>query len=198
MNRDYEIFKKHKKNLPELVTAAFTLYENFIYSKAIYYSKVSYSRIDSDDFVSDVYVELFYFLGRIKISKIKDKEKFSFYIYMQYAVSRVYKKCRKLCIREEPFSFLEEVRNSDTRPGSINSRIKIEIETSLARTRPISSGTSVDFSKFLQELSERQRAIVNDRMKEVHETVTLKKLDISHGTYNAEMKNAKVLFQRYI
>jgi hypothetical protein len=166
MIEDYETLEKIG-DLAQLVTVVWTKYRPYIYKRAIQCEYVSKGRILREDFASDVYLKLFYFLGRIDIQKIKEKESFSFFIFVSQAATRVLdnsiKKDRKesVCLNCEKYENSVEYRDEEN--------------------------LFFNLEEYLSQLTERQRTIVNDRMNRIHEKETLKKLKISHGTYCAEI-----------
>lgn len=179
MNRDYELFLQNEKKLSKMVTEVYDLYKPYIMKKACFYERCSKGQILVEDFASDVYEKLFEFLGRIKKNKIKDKEKFSFFIYVHFASTRVFDKHMKL-LRVESCCLNDE-KNENQFCSNYNV-----------------SETTCEINKFIENLTERQKAIIEDKKNNVHETKTLKKLKISHGTYCSEVIKAKKLFKAYI
>lgn len=179
MTRDYELFLRNKNNLSEMVTNVFNLYKPYILKKAFFYERCSKGQILAEDFVSDVYEKLFEFLGRITLEKIKDSEKFSFFIWVHYTSTRVFDKHMKLLKVES--CCLDDEKN----------------ENQFCSIYGVSE-TSCDINKFFDKLSERQRKIVEDKKNGIHETKTLQRLKISHGTYCSEIIKAKKLFAAYI
>lgn len=80
----------------KLVLWVYSKYKLLIKKKAYFYSKVSRGQVDADDFMSDVYLNITYYLKFVDIQKTNE-EKFMFYIYVGYAISRTLKQYRKAC-----------------------------------------------------------------------------------------------------
>lgn len=78
----------------DLVLWVFSRYKNLIRKKAYFYNRASKGRIDVDDFVSDSYINLTYYMKFINIKKV-NQDKFMFYIYVSYAISKTLKEHRK-------------------------------------------------------------------------------------------------------
>lgn len=177
MTRDYQLFSSRKNDLSLMVTEVYELYKPYIMKKAYFYERCSKGQILAEDFMSDVYVKLFEFLGRITDEKIKDIEKFSFFVWVHYTSTRVFDKHMKLlkvescCLDDNENQYCSNYRVSET---------------------------LCDINKFFDQLTERQRKIVEDKKNGIHETKTLKKLKISHGTYCSEIIKAKKIFATYI
>ena len=68
--KDYDVLASGK-DLSELVYVVFEQYKPLILKKASLYQRCSGGRIQKEDFVSDVYEALYYFLSTIKNDKIK-------------------------------------------------------------------------------------------------------------------------------
>jgi len=179
MTRDYELFLKDEKNLSKMVTDVYNLYKPYITKKAFFYERCSKGQILAEDFMSDVYVKLFEFLGRITKERIKDENKFSFFVWVHFASTRVFDKHMKLLKVES--CCLDDEKNEN----QFCSNYKV-------------SETLCEINKFFEKLSERQRIIVEDKKNGIHEIKTLKKLRISHGTYCSEIIKAKKIFATYI
>jgi len=95
MTEDYRALQDFSGQ--KLILWVFTKYKNLIRKKASLYSRVSRGRIDADDFMSDVYLNLVYYIKFIDIAKT-NSEKFMFYIYVTYAISRTLKQYREDCV----------------------------------------------------------------------------------------------------
>jgi len=92
MTIDYQVLTSlPSEKLPEWV---FRQYEGKIRKKAFFYERVSKGRIDSSDFISETYLNLLHFLRYIRIEKA-NPDKFMFYIYVTYAISKTFKKMYK-------------------------------------------------------------------------------------------------------
>lgn len=92
MTTDYQALR----DLPpeKRVEWVFKQYEGKIRKKAFFYERVSKGRIDSSDFISETYLNLAHFLKYVNIDKA-NPEKFMFYLYVTYAISKTFKKAYK-------------------------------------------------------------------------------------------------------
>ena len=95
MTEDYQALQDFSGQ--KLILWVFTKYKNLIRKKAYLYSRVARGRIDVDDFMSDVYLNLVYYIKFIDIAKT-NSEKFMFYIYVTYAISRTLKQYKEDCV----------------------------------------------------------------------------------------------------
>lgn len=86
---DYEKLLLNYEDKNKLVQLMFTQYQNLIYKKANAYSRWFQGKLDRDDFVSDIYLKLYYYAEYIKLEKIKEPAKFSFHIFVTNAINDV-------------------------------------------------------------------------------------------------------------
>ena len=84
MTKDYQLLVQNAENQAALVTVMFETYKNFIYKKAIVNSRGFHGKVDVEDYVSDVYLKLFYYANYIKLDKVKP-DSFMFYIHVNNA-----------------------------------------------------------------------------------------------------------------
>ena len=87
MTSDFEFLTTHFENKPLIAHKAWELYKGFIYKKGLSHLSRR-DRADLDDFASDVYEKLVYFISLIKLEKI-NPENFCFYLFVNYACCNV-------------------------------------------------------------------------------------------------------------
>lgn len=136
----------------DLVLWAFSRYKNLIYKKAIYYSRVSKGRIGKEDFASDVYMNLTYYLSFLKKQKAKE-DKFMFYIYVTYAISKTLKQNRS------PLECVSIEQND----------LQDFIET-----RDDTCACEININRFYEKLTPRQVAVL--KLKQKNQSITYKEL----------------------
>ncbi len=162
------------ENLNQKVFMVFEKYKPLIIKKAYIYCRCSKNRMCVEDFISDVYEILYYFVGRIEKSKVKNLENFSYYRSVQYAILRIYKKIRKLVKNEKLINI-----DDDNKP-EFQFVAKEKVEDPLP-----------DVNTFMKLLTVRQRRILNYKMegKTLNEIRT--KLKCSYGTVHRDIYLAK-------
>ena len=167
-------------SISEKVYNVFEKYKPLIMKKACLYERCSRGRIDKDDFISDVYEKLYYFVGRLKIEKVKDLNRFSYYKSVHFAILRVYYKARNVFDCEKLFDLDEDG----------NEKIQLVSKNIVSETAP-------DISKFMNDLSERQRFVIRERMngKTFQEIRTV--LNCSHGTVVRDVFIAKKVYNKH-
>lgn len=167
-------------SVSEKVYNVFEKYKPLIMKKASLYERCSKGRISKEDFASDVYEKLYYFVGRLEINKVKDLTKFSYYKSVYFAILRVYYKTRTIFDCEKLFELDEDG----------NEKIQLVSKVFVSETAP-------DISKFMKRLSERQKFVVNERMngKTFQEIRTV--LNCSHGTVVRDIYIAKQIYNEY-
>lgn len=84
MTTDFQILVETKVNPATLVTAMYEKYKNYIYKKGIAYSSSFKSKFEVEDYVSDVYLKLYWYANYINLEKA-DENRFSFFIYVRNA-----------------------------------------------------------------------------------------------------------------
>ena len=168
---DLEIL--NEENLSERVYMVFEKYKPYIYKKAINISKISKGFVDVEDFVSDTYEWLYYFIDRIK--KEKTNENFSYYIHVKFAVLRVINKNVKISKNER---FLEDYED-------------------FACPEERESDFKYDLDKFVDTLPKRQKIVFVKKLNgETFETIE-KFLNVSHGTAVRDNQLATKSFANY-
>lgn len=167
-------------NLPKKVNFVFEKYKPLIYKKASLYSRCSKGRIDRDDFVSDVYEKLYYFVSKIDKSKIKDIEKFSYYTSVRYAIFSVYKKERKIIDNE---IFIPE--DEEGQP-----LIQFESKCGISELAP-------DISKFDNSLSRRQKIIKKELMKGKKLLDISKSINMSYGIVHLDIYKMRLKYKEF-
>lgn len=83
MTTDYQLLLANKQDQSKLVQIMYDKYKNFIYKKAINNTYYLRSKMDVEDYVSEVYIKLYWYANYINVDKVK--ESFSFYIYVNNA-----------------------------------------------------------------------------------------------------------------
>ena len=148
--------------------------------KASLYERCSKGRIQNEDFVSDVYEVLYYFVGRMDIEKVKDLSKFSYYKSVQFAILRTLKKNRKILDKECLFQYDEDG----------NEKTQLVSKLGFSELAP-------DISKFMDRLTDRQKYILERKMKgETHLQIRTK-LKLSHGMITHEMVKVKNIYNEF-
>jgi len=179
MAKDFRLYVTNKDNLSKLVYEVFSQYKPYITKKAKLYERCSNGMSQREDFELDVYEDLYKILSKFDPSKVKNTDNFSFFFFVAYAVKHCYWKMRKLI---------------DVETCILNDE---KYENSFESTRQFSE-TTVDVAVFYNQLTQRQIVIVKDRTQNIHEKETLKKLNISHGTYCSEIIKAQNVFHQYV
>jgi len=164
----------------EKVYNVFTKYKPLIIKKACLYEKCSKGRIQKEDFVSDVYEALYYFVECITINKVKDISKFSYYKSVQFAISRIYWKQKKLLDCECLFEFDEDG----------NEKMQLISKLGFSEMAP-------DISKFINRLTERQKIIFDKKMKGETYAQIRKTIKVSHGTVVHEIIRIKKVYEEF-
>lgn len=165
---DFEVLQT--KSVSEIVDFAFNKYKPYIYKRSLVCYKISKYQYLTKDFIQEVYVQLFYFIEKIKIDKIVDVNKFDFYIFVYYSTCRIFKSLnlnKKYYINENNIDYFNYM--SDL----------------------------MLYDKMKSVLTKRQNIILTHKMNNVHEKQILKKLNISHATYNFEMQIIKSIFNKF-
>ena len=161
----------------------YNVYQNYkplIMKKASLYEKCSKGRIQREDFISDVYEVLYYFVGRITIDKVKDLSKFSYYKSVHFAISRIYWKQKKIFDCECRFDVDED--------GN---------ETTQLISKLGFSEMAPDISKFMDRLTDRQKYVLDRKMKGETHTQIREKLNVSHGTIVHELIRIKKVYNEF-
>lgn len=166
--------------ISEKVYNVFTKYKPLIMKKASLYERCSKGRIQKEDFISDVYEALYYFVGRIDIEKVKDLSKFSYYKSVHFAILRVFYKTKKVFDYEHLFDLDEDG----------NEKTQLVSKFGVSELAP-------DISKFMKRLSERQKFVLNKRMKGKTFQEIRTVLKCSHGTVVRDMYIAKQIYNEY-
>ncbi len=177
MTKDYEIYEKNIGCKEKLVFEIYTAYKPLIEKLSKRYSFNSGGRIEAEDFQSEVYLRLYYYVNYIKKEKI-NPETFMFYIYVKYAISSVLEKNKTVNNNELLLIDNEEAQNLYFAP---------EIFTPF----------SLDLNKFYSKLTKRQLKVIKYRQRGIHENETRKILKISHGTYLGCINRAKELAKEF-
>lgn len=141
-----------------LVLWVFSKYKNLILKKAYFYSRVSKGQIDVDDFVSDVYLNLTYYLNFINIDKVKE-DSFMFYVYVTYAVSKTLKQHRRL-----------------------NAPVSIEqnnLENELVAVEQINLSADYLSNQLFKHLTKRQVEVI--KIKQANPSITYRELGTMFG-----------------
>lgn len=177
MTDDYIIYRANKNAINKMVFAVYKKYQPLIQSKAKKYEFNSGGRIDQEDFASDVYVRLHYFLSYIKEEKI-DPNTFMFYSYVKYAISSVFHKSKKVSSTE--FLLInDETHQNYYEAPEFNSILSLNVEP------------------FMNSLTSRQRKVLNYVRKGETYTSIQKKLKCSYGTIAGDIWRAKQLAKDY-
>ena len=161
----------------EKVYNVFNKYKPLIMKKASLYERCSKGRIQKEDFTSDVYEKLYYFVGRLEINKVKDLTKFSYYKSVYFAILRVYYKTRKIFDYERRFDVDEDG----------NEKTQLVSKFSVSELAP-------DISKFMDRLTDRQKYVLDRKMKGETHTQIREKLSVSHGTIVHELIRIKKVY----
>lgn len=167
-------------SISEKVYNVFEKYKPLIMKKASLYERCSKGRIQKEDFISDVYEVLYYFVGRMDIKKVKNVSNFSYYKSVQFAILRTLKKNRKIFDKECLFQYDED--------GN---------ETTQLVSKLGFSELAPDISKFMDRLTDRQKYILERKMKgETHLQIRTK-LKLSHGMITHEMVKVKNIYNEF-
>ena len=155
-----------------MAEVAFEKYKPFILKRARIFNFVTRRKSSTDDFVQDVFINLYERLNNLDDNKVT--ENFTIYLHVYFATCTVFRQSNKIKICDD----IENVIYEDV----VLSNISIELS----------------MIKFNNSLTKRKKAIIADRKNGIHESETLKKMKISHGTYNTEIKESKKLFNMYV
>lgn len=167
-------------SVSEKVYNVFEKYKPLIMKKASLYEKCSKGRISKEDFASDVYEKLYYFVGRLEINKVKNIDKFSYYKSVHFAILRVYYKTRTIFDCEKLFELDEDG----------NEKIQLLSRNVVCETAP-------DISKFMKRLSDRQKFVLEEKMKGKTFQEIRMVLKCSHGTVVRDIYIAKQIYNEY-
>lgn len=165
---DFEVLQT--KSISEIVDFAFNKYKPYIYKRSVVCYKISNYQYLTKDFIQEVYVQLYYFIEKINIDKIVDINKFDFYIFVYYSTCRIF--------------------------NSLNLNKKYYVDENNIDYFNYMSDLML-YDKMKSELTRRQNAILTYKMSSFHEKEILKKLNISHATFNVEMQIMKKLFNKF-
>jgi RNA polymerase sigma factor (sigma-70 family) len=175
--KDYEIYLSNRDCKEKLVFAIYSIYKPLIekLSRRYYYN--SGGRIEADDFQSEVYLKLYYFVNYIKSEKI-NPDTFMFYIYVMYAISSVLKSYKKVHNSELLLLSTEEGENQFASPEN----------ESLLR---------VDLDKFYSRLTSRQKEVLKQKQlgKTTEEIGSI--LNTKSKTVNRDIRRAKEIAHLY-
>jgi DNA-directed RNA polymerase specialized sigma24 family protein len=175
---DLEILNEN--DLSKKVYMVFEKYKPLIMKKAYLYERCSKGRIQKEDFMSDVYEKLYYFVGKIEINKVKNLNKFSYYKSVYFAILRVYYKTRKIFDCEHLFDFDEDG----------NETVQLVSKFGFSEMAP-------DISKFMDRLTDRQKYVVQKRMEGRTFLEIRKELNLSHGSVVRDVYIAKQIYNEY-
>lgn len=164
----------------EKIYNVFEKYKPLIMKKASLYERCSKGRIQKEDFISDVYEALYYFVGRITIDKVKDLSKFSYYKSVHFAISRIYWKQKKVFDCEHLFD-LDKDGNETTQLVS---------KLGFSEMAP-------DISKFMDRLTDRQKIVLDKKMKGETYSQIREVINVSHGTIVHEMIRIKKVYDEF-
>lgn len=164
----------------EKVYNVFNKYKPLIMKKASLYERCSKGRIQKEDFMSDVYEVLYYFVGRVVLEKVKDVNKFSYYMSVQYAILRILKKNRKVLNNERLFELDEDG----------NEKTQLVSKFSVSELAP-------DISKFMDRLTDRQKYILKRKMNGDTHLQIRTSLKMSHGIITHEMVKIKKIYEEF-
>jgi len=164
----------------EKVYNVFEKYKPLIMKKASLYEKCSNYRIQKEDFVSEVYEILYYFVGRVALEKVKDINKFSYYKSVQFAILRALKKNRKILNNECLFELDEDG----------NEKTQLVSKFSVSELAP-------DISKFMNRLTDRQKYILERKMNGDTHLQIRTSLKMSHGIITHEMCKVKKIYEEF-
>lgn len=164
----------------EKVYNVFEKYKPLIMKKASLYERCSKGRIQKEDFISDVYEVLYYFVGRIDIEKVKDLSKFSYYKSVHFAILRVFYKTKKVFDCEHLFDLDEDG----------NEKTQLVSKLGFSEMAP-------DISKFMDRLTDRQKYVVRKRMEGRTFLEIRKELNLSHGSVVRDVYIAKQIYNEF-
>lgn len=112
MTRDYEFYSQNIGKTEVIVQQMFSSYKGLIYKRAINYTKNFNGKFDVEDFVSDVYLKLFYYANWFNPTKLKP-ETFMFHLHVNNAINDVLTKLVKTYSKES-YSLDEDERGNSS------------------------------------------------------------------------------------
>lgn len=170
------------EDLNQLTLEVFNLYRGLILKKALFYSRVSRNRIEKEDFMSEVFLNLHKLLSYLKKDKIKS-ENFSFYLSVRYAIIRTWKKQMRV-INQETISLDE----TDEEGNPIRQ---------IPCTKYCFNPLELNKKPFLNQLSPRQRKILELKNQGLVYKDIQKKLGTSYGIIPIEIRKIRLIAQDY-
>lgn len=173
---DLEILEM--ENLSERVYNVFEKYKPLICKKANLYERASKGRIYREDFISNVYEELNYFVSKVDKEKITDISKFSYFISVNYAIMRVFGREKKILDNEIRF------------PVNEDGELTMQFEDKKIYKR------TFDVENLSKKLSERQAAILNYIVSYKQITEISEETQISVKTINREIRAIRKIQQQ--
>lgn len=193
---DFIIYEKFKDNFSKLSFEYYNKYMNLINKKAKIYERNSRGKIQSEDFCSDVYIELHNMVRSLKEYKMQP-DKFMFYAYIKYAISKVYNKNMKIVKREvnfenDPYLDIKSEENYKTPTSFVFGHLESKMCCSDNVDEILND---IIKPQFMAKLTDRQKFIFKNLQNGKTYNDIRHELKCSHGTVAGDVWRAKNLIK---